>query len=363
MNQKYKIFPNAATGFISDEDTKKYFSRLGFAVCGLLLAKVLSEISLSLIYAAIINAIVPVIKPINPYWADVLLSPTTEALSNDVILAISNFAVALPIFLAISKPLPKVSPFKAKMNFKNWLGGFCIAMLLFSVGGYISNVILISIESMLNITTSNPVGESMAQSSIWQTLIFTVILFPILEEILFRKIVCDRLLPLGEGYAVFVSAAIFGLVHGNFYQFAYAFLVGMFFAFIYVKTGKLIYSTIYHILLNFIGTIVSSWIVGLIDVETLNKLLETGVIDINDPATAALMESMYIILAYEAVIMAFYIIGLVLIFKARKKNLIKLESGLLPPPKQHRFANIFLTTGVASAIALFVFIFMLSLIP
>ena len=363
MNQKYKFFPNAATGFLSDEDTKKYFSRLGFAVCGLILATGLSAIALSLIYTAVISAIVPVIKPINPYWADVLLAPSTDALANNVISIIASYAIALPIFLAISKPLPKVSPFKAKMNLKNWFGGFCIAMLLFSVGGYISNVILISIESMMNITTSNPVGEMVEQSSIWQTIILSVILAPILEELLFRKIVCDRLLPLGEGYAIFVSAAIFGLIHGNFYQFAYAFLVGMFFAFIYVKTGKLIYSTVYHILLNFIGMVVSTWIVNMIDIETLNKLLESGVFDMNDPATAALMESMYILLAYEAVIMAFYVIGLVLIFKARKKNLIRLESGLLPPPKQHRFGNIFLTTGVASAIALFVFTFVLSLIP
>lgn len=352
MSSKYRFSPNAATGFLSDEDTKKYFSRLGFSVVGFLLVATLSSSAISLLYGEIAKKIYPALTSNSTYWSVAL----------NIISMISIYAIGLPIFLAILKPLPRITPFKAKMKFSSWLGGFCVALLFLSVGSYISNVILFSIESMLNITTSNPIQEMISSNSIWTTLIFTVILAPILEELLFRKLICDRLLPLGEGYAIFVSAAIFGLIHGNFYQFAYAFLLGAFFSFIYVKTGKLLYSTIYHILINFIGSVVSIWIVGLIDMDALNKILESGAIDMTDPATAALMRSMYILLAYEAVMLAAYIVGLVLLFKARKKNMITLEAGILPPPKQHRFSNIFLTTGVAAAIAVSVFTFVLSLL-
>jgi len=203
------------------------------------------------------------------------------------------------------------------------------------------------------------VANMVEMSDIWTTVIFTVIIAPILEEIVFRKIVCDRLLPLGEGYAIFVSAAIFGLIHGNFYQFAYAFLLGMFFSFIYVKTGKLIYSTIYHIAINFIGSVVSLWITNMLDWDALNSVMETGTVDV---ANTALMQSLYILFAYETAMLAIYVVGLVLVFRAKKKKLVRLEAGILPPPKQHRFSNIFLTGGVAASIAIFVFTFIFSLL-
>ena len=63
----------------------------------------------------------------------------------------------------------------------------------------------------------------------------------------------------------------------------------------------------------------------------------------------------------SALLMVIYISGLVLLFRARKKNLVRLDAGLLPPPKKHRFGNIFLTSGVAAAIAMFVLTFILSL--
>ena len=349
MNSKYRFYPNVATGFLSDEDTKKYFSRMGFAVFGFILASSLSSAGLSLLYTELAKRFYPTLVSNTSYWM----------IAANILSLISIYCIGLPIFLAVSSPLPKVTPFKAKMDIKSWIGGFFIAMLFLSIGSYISNVILVSIESMMNITTSNPVGEMVGNSDIWTTIVFTVILAPILEEIVFRKLICDRLLPLGEGYAIFVSAAIFGLVHGNFYQFAYAFLLGMFFAFIYVKTGKLIYSMIYHILINFIGSVVSLWITEAIDWDAINGALESGVLDTTDPA---FMQSIYILFAYEAVMLACYVVGLVLVFKAKKKNLVRLEAGILPPPKHHRFSNIFLTSGVAASIAIFVFTFVFSLL-
>lgn len=347
MNQKYKFFPNAATGFLSDEDTKKYFSRLGFAVFGFIVSSSVISIGLCLLYEQLVKTVLP--------WLG-----SYEMLILNIISIFSIYCVGLPIFLMISEPLPKIVPFKEKMKVKSWFGGLCIALLLFNVGNYISSMLILSIENVMNITTSNPVGEMVAQNDIWLTVIFAVIIAPILEEIFFRKIICDKLLPLGEGYAIFVSAAIFALIHGNFYQFAYAFLLGAFFSFIYVKTGKLTYSIIYHILINFIGTLVTLWLNNLIDWVAIEKLYSS---ELSDPATALtqLVQLTWPMLVYEAILTVLYIIGIVAIFKAKKKNEIRLEAGILPPPKQHRFSNIFLSIGVAATIAVSAFNFVLSL--
>ena len=348
MNSKYRFYPNVATGFLSDEDTKKYFSRMGFAVFGFILASSLSSAGLSLLYTELAKRFYPTLVSNTSYWM----------IAANIISLISIYCIGLPIFLVVSNPLPKVTPFKAKMDIKSWIGGFFIAMLFLSIGNYISNVILISIESMMNITTSNPVGEMVGNSDIWTTIIFTVILAPILEEIVFRKLICDRLLPLGEGYAIFVSAAIFGLVHGNFYQFAYAFLLGAFFAFIYVKTGKLIYSCILHIFVNFTGLILAPAIVNAIDATELEAILESGSIDPNSPIFSAI----YLLMFYSLFSLVMNIIGIFLLSKAFKKKKMTLESGLLPPPKENRFSNFFLSTGVALAIAFFVILFVLTLL-
>ena len=43
---------------------------------------------------------------------------------------------------------------------------------------------------------------------------------------MFRKLLIDRIVPFGQRVAVVVSGLAFGLFHGNFYQFFYAFSLG-----------------------------------------------------------------------------------------------------------------------------------------
>ena len=54
------------------------------------------------------------------------------------------------------------------------------------------------------------------------------------------------------------------------------------------------------------------------------------------------------------------IVGAVLLLKARKKH--SLDTGILPPPQEHKISNIFLNAGVAAALAAFTFVFISSLL-
>ena len=79
--------------------------------------------------------------------------------------------------------------------------------------------------------------EVATSSNLWVNLFIMVLCAPVAEELIFRKLLIDRLTQYGEGVAVLFSGLMFGLFHGNLNQFVYAFVLGLCFGFIYVKTG------------------------------------------------------------------------------------------------------------------------------
>ena len=297
---------------------------------------------------------------VSVFPAQMLKDNLTYTVINHLINIIALYCIGVPIFKTVSASLPSMKPLSSKMKFGAFLGGFCICVLAMSVGNYISNFILSWLYSIFGIVTQNPVEQVISPNDpaiVIVTIAFMVVLVPVLEELLFRRIICSKLLPLGEGYAIFLSGAIFGLIHGNFYQFPYAFLLGVFFAFIYIKTGKLIYSIIYHMAINLMGSVIAPWIMTLIDTDALNEALESEGAVIPE----SLVSGMAAVMIYGAVILGLGIGGVVIFVKAKKKKKFALEQGILPPPKKHKMANLFCNVGVASAITYFVVIFLLSL--
>ena len=85
--------------------------------------------------------------------------------------------------------------------------------------------------------------------------LFLAVASPIMEEFIFRKIVIDRLSPYGEKAALFMSALLFGLFHGALNQLCYAFLLGLIFGYVYIKTKKLRYTIILHVGINSLSTV------------------------------------------------------------------------------------------------------------
>lgn len=349
-SKKYRFVPDLS-GHLSDDDAKAYISRFGFAVFGLGMA---STLSANIIY--------------------MLIAPTVTAIDNLVLSTVVNYLLSfvalyvfgMPVFCAIAKVLPTIRPIKSKMPAADIFGGLCLSLTGMLVGNYISNIILIWLEAFFGIVTENPIASSIDPKDpimVVLTVVFTVILAPILEELLFRKILCGKLLALGEGYAIVLSAAAFGLIHGNLYQFAYGFLLGMLFAFIYVKTGKLRYSIFFHMVINFLGAVVGPYIMSLMDTEAINSLLETsmsgGTVDMTDPVLIPL----FIMGVYEMVLIALGVVGAIKLSRAKKSGLLTLEVGILPPQKKGRVGRVLCTVGVAASITYFTVMMLLSLLP
>lgn len=81
---------------------------------------------------------------------------------------------------------------------------------------------------------------------------------PVVEEVIFRGLMMNRLSRVMPGWlAVVISAAVFGVCHGHPIWFAYAFVLGAVFGFIDLRAGSIWPSILGHLVFNAISQILS----------------------------------------------------------------------------------------------------------
>lgn len=122
---------------------------------------------------------------------------------------------------------------------------------------YLVNLATLALMGLVGLlrgqTVENPV-DNMADYPLALSLLLGCVIAPVCEEYLFRGLLLNRLRPYGERFAVWASALCFGLFHGNFSQFFYACAIGVLFAGVVLKTGRLRQAMLLHALINFVGT-------------------------------------------------------------------------------------------------------------
>ena len=343
---------NKETGTLSEFDAKRYFSTFGFAIFAYVVISFISANAIAMLFQA--------------YAPELLEIPAVTYL----ISIVGQYGIGLLPFLLIVSRLPRRTNTSRPFGVGRTVGGFCVAIALMSAGSTIGQFVILLLEMLTKNTLLNPVEKATANTHWAINLIFIAIVMPVIEELVFRKIICDRLLPLGEGYAIVLSALIFGLIHGNFYQFFYGFFLGLLFAFIYVKTGRVRYSIGYHVLINFLGGVLLPWINGVLEpimteemLERMTGVLESGSVEAMEAMAAELskyMVPMLLFMGYELLFYVASIVGIITLMINLKK--VKFKAGVLPPPKKGRIANIFLNAGVAAAVTAFAGTFILSLL-
>lgn len=123
----------------------------------------------------------------------------------------------------------------------------------------LSMPVIMILNIVLNILGFPPHGMS-PEDLFGKYFLFYVVLLlifaPVMEEILFRKILLDRLLLIGEKEAIIISSILFGLPHAfsqGIPQMFGTFLIGLVWAYMRVKTGKLWPGIILHIMFNLYG--------------------------------------------------------------------------------------------------------------
>ena len=344
MNETIVYKPDES-GYLSQEATKSYYSRIGI-FCFLLgtvsfLISILASLVIRLFFPWLLEN-------------ENLLSIFEYALS-----LVAIYCISMPVALLALSPLPKMRPIKEKMKFSHLLAALCICFTFMQTGASFSNIIITFVETLSGKTLTNPVATNLSTGNLLLSAILVGIIFPILEEILFRRILCNRLLPLGEKKAIIISAAVFGFIHGNLFQFAYAFLIGLVLGYIYVKSGKLIYTIIFHCIINLYSGVFAQLVLSKMPLDKLEELLNDVLSNPDlmnntellweklSPYAAGLV--LYMIYSY--VLMGLSLAGFIILLVITIKKKITFEQGILQTPKAHRFSNFFLTGGVAAAIA------------
>jgi len=147
-------------------------------------------------------------------------------------------------------------PVTARLNFKAALRFCIISCGIMFAGTFVGNGFSMVLEAFTGIRSENAVDEMINNMDFWPMLVAVAIVAPVLEELFFRKLLVDALSRYGTVFCCVVSGLVFGVFHGNFYQFFYAFGLGMLLAFIYCIYGKISYSIILHSIINFCGSVV-----------------------------------------------------------------------------------------------------------
>lgn len=166
------------------------------------------------------------------------------------------YLISLPVLFLIVRGMKTVKREKKKLKAKDFFALLLICQALILVGSYIGSFINGILGSFLDKEIGAGATDLVSRSPLWLTFAVAVVIGPIVEEFIFRKLLIDRIGRFGDAAAIITSGIAFGLFHGNFEQFFYAILLGFVFAFVYTKTGNWLHSTLLHIAVNFLGSVI-----------------------------------------------------------------------------------------------------------
>lgn len=305
----------------TNTNPKRIFSRLGLGLFAMMFT----------IYAIQIGSI----KILTSYFPVLFTRLAIQPWFNWGLTFLSFHVIGFAVFYFMTKNIPveeKAAP--NKMGFKQMLIVFLICMATTYLFNYFSlfiNYIIGLLKSMLggSPVIINPLNSAVSSSGIIYTILVACISAPIVEELIFRKIMLDRLRPFGDKTAIWVTSLMFGLMHGNLSQFFYAVALGLIFAFIAVRTNTIRYTIILHIAINLFGSVIL-------------------------PSLAASQSSILIGLFF-ILFFSFLISGIVLFFISRKR--IYLEDAITPLNPRTRFRTIYGNIGMILYIVLCLIMF------
>ena len=171
---------------------------------------------------------------------------------------VSQYLIAFPVMIIALAGTKKSFERKQKrLSLSEFFVMFVIGEALMYAGSLIGNILNQFIGDVTGVTPENNVSALISEMPLWLMLVAMVIIGPIVEELIFRKILIDRLSIYGDKMAIIFSSIAFGLMHGNLYQFFYAALLGLLLGYVYASTRNLKYTIYIHMIVNFIGSIVT----------------------------------------------------------------------------------------------------------
>ena len=240
--------------------------------------------------------------------------------ANFFLIAVSFYLIGFPLAYCMMKKIPTaVSQEKKRLTLRQFVEYGLISYAVMILLNFLTTFLLSFIELFKTESIVNPVQQVILTGSPWLSLLCIVVLSPIIEELLFRKILLDRVRIYGDKVAIIFTAIAFGFYHGNLSQLFYAVGLGIILAYIVLKTNQLKYSIGIHMFVNAMGSLILPMLIG----------------DGSDLLRAQIASVIVVILIT---------FGTILIIKNRKK--VELVQGDLTIPESKLMQLVWLNHGV-----------------
>lgn len=176
-----------------------------------------------------------------------------------LLIAVSFYLIGFPLCCLILKRIPDGHKREEEsLTFGGFIKFFLISYFVMVLLNLFTMGFILVVGKVKGADVVNPLEGVISNSSIWATIIFAGILSPIIEEILFRGVMLNKLRTYGDKIAIITTALLFGLFHENFSQFFYAVGLGVVFAYVTLKTGTIKYSIGLHIMINMMGSVIGT---------------------------------------------------------------------------------------------------------
>lgn len=177
-------------------------------------------------------------------------------LENVTFVTVLTALVSLPIFWKMwNRDREKFLLPEKKQNISLW---FYVAAFVGGIGAScVSSLVMKVIR--IEVYFSNQVQQELLSAGIWLQVAGLGFIIPVLEELLYRGVVYQRLREfLSIKPAIVTGALLFGLAHGNMIQFLYAFPMALILQWLFEKSGTLTASVLFHIGANLISIIITA---------------------------------------------------------------------------------------------------------
>lgn len=190
-----------------------------------------------------------------------------QQLTNDFVseygmtITILRNVILIPLYFFFIKRDEKYDiALERKVYYENYDKRFILLVLPLGIAMALGFNILISISGLMSISKSYKQIEEISYSSNYFIQILSAcILAPLFEEFLMRGLLYGRLrYHLNAPLSIVITAALFGIIHGNIVQFAYAFLVGIVLAYSYDKFKTIVVPVILHCITNLTSVVVTA---------------------------------------------------------------------------------------------------------
>lgn len=307
---------------------KKVFSRIGFALVAFLVVSYAAALLLELLCLWVL--------PEDSY---------TSALSI-IISSVAMYGVGVPVFYLFVRKIKAYEAPQGTARFSTMAVLFAIATAFMYAGSIIGTAVYDFVSEKLGIYLYENTLETVSTLPWHTALVFTVLIAPLFEELVFRKLIIDRVSVYGEKLAILFSAVLFAFFHSSIQQFFYALFAGLVFGYLYIRTRRLVYPYILHALVNFFGSVVP---LLLIQYAGYEELLAAGTPEAMMEIAAENPVGYAAIMLYSLVTLALVFGGTALVFVYAKR--LKFEKAALQLPPDSEATAAFTPIGVILFIA------------